>query len=93
MNSKRNRIEMTIASHDCGNGKYSRLVWGSVEDCKLCTERKAQMEKARAMYAKKDVITFENGTTAKVNQQTGIIEDICDVNVLLQKEERVAVCQ
>ena len=39
------------------------------------------------------LIAFQDGTTAKVNQQTGIIEDICHVNVLLQKEERVAVCQ
>jgi hypothetical protein len=80
----------TTGSHDCGNGKYSRLVWGSVEDCKLCTERKARMEKARALYAKKDVITYTDGTQGRVNQD-GIIEDICEVNVLLQKEERVAV--
>jgi hypothetical protein len=38
------------------------------------------------------VITYTDGTQGRVNQD-GIIEDICPVNVLLQKEERVAVCQ
>lgn len=76
-----------ITSHSCGNGKYARMVWGSVEDCRPCTERKRLMEAARQAYAKKDVITFENGDKAVVNQD-GIIEDICSVNQPIAKDGR-----
>jgi len=42
------------------------------------------------MFQTKDLITYTDGTHARVDE-SGIIRDICDVNILLQKEERVAV--
>ena len=57
----------------------------------------ATSQELRPVYSEmfqtnKDLITYTDGTQGRVNQD-GIIEDICEVNVLLQKEERVAVCQ
>jgi len=60
-----------IASHECGSGRYARMVWGSIEDCKICTERKALFAKAKAHY------------TALEAESAG---DACEVNSLLSGE-------